>query len=147
MSIRISLDTNILVYSIDIDAKEKHIRAVEIMRQTRQVDCVLTVQALAEFFVVVTRKQKMPIDEAVAQIEDWQLLFPLVGTSPESLQAALQAVQQHHFSFWDAMLWASVQQAGVTLLLSEDCQHQRIFEHIQFYNPFLDECFDLQNLI
>ena len=38
---RITLDTNILVYSIDIDAEFKHERAIEIFWQVRQAKRVL----------------------------------------------------------------------------------------------------------
>jgi predicted nucleic acid-binding protein len=138
-----TLDTNILVYSIDIDAKFKHERAMEILWQVRQENCVLTLQALAEFFVVATRKRAMPMEEITAQIQDWQTLFPIVTATSTSLSAAIRAVQQHQLSFWDAMLWATVQQAGITLLLSEDCQHKRVLEGVRFYNPFLEEEFNL----
>jgi predicted nucleic acid-binding protein len=139
----VTLDTNILVYSIDIDAGFKHERAMEIFWQVRQKNGVLTLQALAEFFVVATRKCAMPIEEAIAQVQDWQTLFPIVTATTTSLNVAMQAVQQHHLSFWDAMLWAVVQQAGVSLLLSEDCQHNRVLEGVRFYNPFLEEKFNL----
>jgi predicted nucleic acid-binding protein len=45
-------------------------------------------------------------------------------------------VKEHSISFWDAMLWAVANEAGVTLLLSEDFQHARVLEGIQFFNPF-----------
>ena len=53
---RFSLDTNILVYAVDRDAGERHRRSRELVGQAARRDCVLTVQALAEFFHATTRK-------------------------------------------------------------------------------------------
>ena len=58
----------------------------------------------------------------------------------------LKAVKEHKLSFWDAMLWAVAREAGVTLLLSEDFQHNRVLDGTKFCNPFqldkpLDEIF------
>ena len=39
----------------------------------------------------------------------------------------------------DAMQWAVAKQAGATLLLSEDLQHDRELEGVRFRNPFLVE--------
>jgi predicted nucleic acid-binding protein len=36
--------------------------------------------------------------------------------------AILEAVRTHRLAFWDAILWASVQRAGVQHLLTEDFQ-------------------------
>ena len=47
------------------------------MDKMPDVDCVLTLQALAEFFHAVTRKGKMPTDEAAAMVHDWMELFPV----------------------------------------------------------------------
>jgi predicted nucleic acid-binding protein len=62
---RFSVDTNILVYSIDTDAGFKHDMACGLMDALADTDCVLTLQALAEFFHAVTRKSKMPVIETV----------------------------------------------------------------------------------
>jgi len=133
----ITLDANILVYAIDLDAGKRHQQAIEIIERVRFFDCVLTLQALSEFFAVAIRKQKMPIEEAIAQINDWQEIFPTVSATPSSLSKAVKAVQNHNLSFWDAMLWAAAHDANVTLLLSEDFQNGRILEGVKFLNPFL----------
>ena len=48
---RVSLDTNILVYSVDLDAGEKHDKAVDLFSQLTPANCVLSLQSLCEFFV------------------------------------------------------------------------------------------------
>ncbi len=133
---RFTLDTNILVYAMDRDAGGRHDLALQIVSRSVDSDCVLTLQSLCEFYTAVTGKGKMPQKEAEAQIHDWLELFPVVSATPKSLAKALRAVKEHSISFWDAMLWAVANEAGVTLLLSEDFQHARVLEGIQFFNPF-----------
>jgi predicted nucleic acid-binding protein len=63
-------------------------------------------------------------------------LFPVVSPTSKSLTRALKAVNEHSFSFWDAMLWAVAREASVTILLSEDFQHDRVLGSVRFCNPF-----------
>lgn len=133
---RVSLDTNILVYSVDLDAGERHEKAIELFAQLTPSNCVLCVQALSEFFAAVTRKKLMPLDDAMAQIDDWQQFFPVVAAKGTTLTRALAAVKHHQLAFWDALLWATVREAGVTTLLSEDFQHERVLDGVRIVNPF-----------
>ena len=134
---RLSLDANILFYTIDADAGERQARAREIVHRAALGDCFLTLQTLCEFFASTTRKGKLTAAQAAAHIEDWQTLFPVVAATPGSLRLAMRAVEQHNLSFWDAMQWAVAKQAGATLLLSEDLQHDRELEGVRFQNPFV----------
>ena len=133
---RLTLDTNILFYAMDRDAGKRHRLAMEIVDRASVVDCVLILQSLCEFYAAVTRKGKMPSNEAEAQINDWMQLFPVVPATSKSLTKAINAVNLHTLSFWDAMLWAMAREAGVTLLISENFQHDRVLDGIRFCNPF-----------
>jgi predicted nucleic acid-binding protein len=44
------------------------------------------------------------------------------STKDGDLSAALDAVKKHRLAFWDAMLWAAAQRAGVRHLLTEELQ-------------------------
>ena len=134
---RLSLDSNILFYTIDADAGKRQERAREIVRQAALGDCILSLQTLCEFFASTTRKGKLTTAQATAHVEDWQTLFPVVAATPGSLRLAVRAVEHHSLSFWDAMQWAVAKQGGATLLLSEDLQHDRELDGVRFRNPFL----------
>ena len=133
---RLTLDTNILFYAMDRDAGKRHKLAMEIVDRASVFDCVLILQSLCEFYTAVTGTGKMPSKEAEAQINDWMQLFPVVSATSKSLTKAINAVNLHTLSFSDALLWAVAREAGVTLLLSEDFQHERILDGIRFCNPF-----------
>ena len=133
---RVSLDTNILVYSVDLDAGNKHAKAIELFAQLTPSNCVLSLQSLCEFFSAVTRKKLMPVGDAVAQVDDWQQLFPVVSAKAATLTRALAAVKRYQLSFWDALLWATIREAGVATLLSEDFQHEHHLDGVQIINPF-----------
>ena len=132
----VSLDTNILVYSVDLDAGEKHDKAIELFTQLTPSNCVLSLQSLCEFFSAVTRKKLMPVDDAMDQVEDWQQFFPVIPAKTSTLTRAFAAVKRHQLSFWDAVLWATIREAGVATLLSEDFQHEQHIDSVQIINPF-----------
>ncbi len=69
---RFTLDTNLLVYSVDATAGVRHQLAIEIVDRATERDCCLTLQALSEFYAAVTRKGMVPAAEAAAQAENWR---------------------------------------------------------------------------
>ena len=132
---RITLDTNLLVYAVDTSAKDKHVRAQKLVEFALKADCVLTLQALAEFYFAVTRKGKLPASEAKGQVEAWQHLFPVVVAQPSTLNRAITAAVSQQMGFWDALLWATARDAGVSLLLSEDFSGGTMLDGVRIVNP------------
>jgi len=135
---RFSIDTKILVYSIDNDAGPRHEQARILVDALVERDCIVTVQALAEFFHAVTRKDKMPRGDAAAIVHDWMELFPVAVADGRTLGQAIQLKNEHDFAFWDAMLVQAARAAGVTRLLTEDMQDGRTVGAMRLENPFKD---------
>ena len=133
---RFSLDTNILVYSVDRDAHRNHELSKELVGNAARNDCVLTVQALAEFFHVTTRKKLLEPSYANAFVQDWLEVFQVVSATDTALVDAMEAVNEHGLSFWDAMIWATARQGGCSAILSENMQDGRRLRGIEFINPF-----------
>ena len=133
---RFSLDTNILVYAVDRDAGERHERSRELVGRAARRDCVLTVQALAEFFHATTRKNLLEPARASAFVRDWLDVFHVTSADDTALTDAMDAVEEHRLSFWDAMLWATARQIGYSAILSEDMQDGRRLSGVEFVNPF-----------
>ena len=133
---RFSLDTNILVYAVDRDAGERHDRSRTLLGRAARRDCVLTVQALAEFFHATTRKNLLPPAHASGFVRDWLAVFQVAAADTSALIDAMDAVEEHRLSFWDATLWATVRQSGCSAILSEDMQDGRRLGGVEIVNPF-----------
>ena len=133
---RFSLDTNILVYAIDRDAGDRHERSKEIMARAARHDCVLTVQALAEFFHATTRKTLLEPSRARDFVCDWLDVFHVTSADETALVDAMDAVEEHRLSFWDAMLWATARRIGCSAILSEDMQDGHRLGGVEIINPF-----------
>jgi len=133
---RFSIDTNVLIYSIDADAGLRHEQAMALLDELAERDCMLTLQALAELFHAVTCKDKVPVADARAMVQDWMTLFPTATADARTLPAAIELRAEHGFAFWDAMLVQTARGAGVTRLLTEDMQHGRRVGPLLLENPF-----------
>ncbi|AIA54127.1 hypothetical protein Acaty_c0236 [Acidithiobacillus caldus ATCC 51756] len=120
---------------MDRDAGERHGRAMDVLDQAVGSDCILATQALGEFFHVVTLKNGMPATDAAEQVHDWMVLFPTVTASPAAVSTAMSLVIEHSLSFWDALLIATVKEAGVSHLLTEDVQDGRSVLGVWLTNP------------
>jgi predicted nucleic acid-binding protein len=131
-----TLDTNILVYSVDSAAAWKHEVSCEIVYRAAEYDCLLMLQAVSEFFAAVTRKNLMPRADAAAQAADWLDLFPTISPSTNAVRAALEDAAQRRASYWDALIVASASEAGCTMLLTEDLQHGTELRGVEIHNPF-----------
>ena len=133
----VSFDTNVLVYATVSTPMSKTMRARDlVVRGMKAGENILLLQTLAEFSSVAIRKARIPVDDVRATIDAWRAVFPIQGTEDSDLSAALVAVKKPRLAFWDAMLWASAQRAGVRHLLSEDFQDGFELEGVVFVNPF-----------
>jgi predicted nucleic acid-binding protein len=133
----ISFDTNILVYAVDNTAGERHAVATDLIeRSIRHGGCVQTLQSLAEFFSVVTRKAGIAPDVAASFIKGWHAVLPIEASTPADLDQAIHAARDNGIAFWDAMLWATARRVGVRVLISEDFQDGRILDGVRFVDPF-----------
>jgi predicted nucleic acid-binding protein len=133
---RFTLDSNVLVYAFDSNSPEKRRVAAEILRMAATLDCVLTLQSLAEFFVVVTRKGKVNVKTATTIVEKWRSLFPIVAASSDTLMQAIDRQARYNLSFWDSMLLATAAQAGCSLVVSEDMTDGQRVDGVLILSPF-----------
>jgi predicted nucleic acid-binding protein len=133
--VRITFDSNILVYAVDRQ-DPRHAIANELIARATRADCRQTLQSLAECFNVLTRKFGRPAAEAHGWVRSFQTLFAVAAADESDLATAVDAVEHHNLSFWDAMLWATARRAGCRLLLSEDFQDGRDLGGVLFVNPF-----------
>jgi predicted nucleic acid-binding protein len=133
----ISVDTNVLIYATAAGAGDKASRARELLtRAIRSANSILLLQTLAEFSSVAIRKAGIPAKDVARVLQAWCAVLPIQPADEGDLFAALEAVHAHRLAFWDAMLWASAQRAGVKHLLTEDFQDGFVLGELTFINPF-----------
>jgi predicted nucleic acid-binding protein len=142
----VSFDTNVLVYATASISDAKVMRARDLIgRAMRAASSVLLLQTLAEFSNVAIRKARIPVEDIRKIIDAWRAVLPIQAADDSDLLVALEAVRAHRLAFWDAMLWASAQRAGVKHLLTEDLQDGFALQGVTFINPFkreIDELID-----
>ncbi len=137
MTERFTLDTNILVYSVDASNRSKHGRAVELMTRAVGADCVLLRQSLAEFYHAVAHKKLIGGTEAAALVENWMDAFPTAGYSEKAFRTALESAAKRGSRLWDSLLIEAAKEAGCGFLLSEDFQDGGRHGDLKIRNPFV----------
>jgi predicted nucleic acid-binding protein len=136
---RFSLDANLLVYAADARAGQRHARALHILVSAARRDCVLTLQALGEFFHAATRQGIAPRRDAAAQVRDLLGIFRTAAADVEAFREALEGAERGTRSFWDGVLLATVARAGCACLLSEDMQDGARIGGVTILDPFVGE--------
>ena len=132
------VDTNVLVYAYDRAAGEKHERARSLIRSLWETGTgAVSVQVLQELYVSIRRKARHPVsaEKARALIEDYLAWNPVINDGA-LLMAALGVEKRYRLSFWDAMIVAAAQKAGVETLYSEDFNDGQAFGPVRVVNPF-----------
>lgn len=144
---RLSLDANVLIYGVDAGDPAKHRTARRVITLAAERDCVLVPQALAEFYFVATRKGRLGAPQAKAQVDELCSVFPMALPSARTLSLAIEASERHRIGFWDGMLIAVMQEAGVGILLTEALQDGQVYEGVRCLNPFTRTAMQLAKLI
>jgi predicted nucleic acid-binding protein len=132
------VDTNVLVYAEDRDAKTKHEVARDLIMQLwDEREGVLSVQVLQEFYVNVTRKLKKPMTSARAlEILQEYLTWTVIENTGRLLAEAIALQQRAQLSFWDALIVQAAIEAGCDRLYSEDMNAGQKFGPVTVVNPF-----------
>ena len=133
---RFTLDTNVLIYSVDSTAGERHELAVQIVVQAVRLDCWLTLQAISEFYAATTRKGIISTEVAAARANDWLTAFRCTAVSASAVRVALADAGARRASYWDALLVATAAEAGCGLIFTEDLADGGRLGGVEIHNPF-----------
>jgi predicted nucleic acid-binding protein len=131
------VDTNVLIYAHDVDAKEKHAVAKEIVNELwAKRTGFVSAQVLQEFYVNVTRKLSKPLLKKHArEIVDKYAIWCVDTTSAEII-VAFRIEDEARIGFWDALICAAALKAGAERILSEDLNPGQKIAGIRVLNPF-----------
>jgi predicted nucleic acid-binding protein len=134
---RTFLDTNVLLYAEDARDPDKQRRAQDVIRGLVGASCaVVSTQVLQEFFVIATKKLKLSASAAQTCVANYSQL-DVVIIQPALIISAIELHRLHSVSFWDALVVRAASESGCTRLLSEDLQHERLFDGVSIENPFI----------
>ena len=133
---RFAVDTNILIYAADNRETRKQAMALSLIDAARGRDACLSIQALGEFYVAATRKLRVPPAEAAAQVEQWTHMFAIARPSVAAVLAAARHASAGRFSYYDALMLATAEEAGCRTMLSEDMADGAALGGIAVRNPF-----------
>ncbi len=133
------VDANIFVYAINPTEPLKKEVALALIESLWRQQCACTsVQAINEFYVVVTRKLR----EVVAQKEAWARVEDLLEWKPLPVDSRLvlqaSAVESRYkLSWWDSLIVAAARLQHCTVLYTEDLQHGAVMDGVKIVNPFI----------
>jgi predicted nucleic acid-binding protein len=131
------IDTNILIYAHDLDAKEKHTVAKKALAEL-WVDRngFLSTQVLQEFYVNVTRKLPKPLSKNHARAVVERYAIWCVETTPAEISLAFRIEDEARIGFWDALICAAALKTGAEQILSEDLNAGHKIAGVRVVNPF-----------
>ena len=132
------IDTNVLIYAYDVDAKGKHDIARSVLRELwSDRNGVLSTQVLQEFYVNVTRKIPHPLSKASARLVLDSYMVWCIDTTPGEISVAFQIEDSAKIGFWDALIVASALKGRASRILSEDLNAGQLIAGIRVENPFV----------
>lgn len=137
------IDTNILVYRYDFRFPDKQRIAEEVLRRgLLEGTARLPHQVVLEFVAAVTRPaggkpQLLSRPEACQEVEELLSLFTVLYPNENVVRTAVRGAAAYGLSWFDAHLWAYAEVYGLSELVSEDFQHDRLYGTVRVINPFL----------
>ena len=127
------IDSNVLLYLVSADT-----RKADVAERLLARGGVMSVQVLNEFASVASRKFGMPWPEIREVLDVARGLCSIVPVGLDTHDRALDLLQRHSLSVYDAMIVSAALGAGCKTLWSEDLQHgKRFATRLTVRNPFL----------
>ncbi len=137
------VDTNILVYRFDVRFPNKQRIAAELLRRGIVEDSIrVPHQAIVAFVAAVTRplvkdRSLLTLEDARREAEEFLAQFSILYPNEALVRLALRGAAAYQLAWFDAHLWAYAEHYGLSELISEDFQHDRLYGTVRVVNPFL----------
>jgi len=133
------VDSNILVYAYDKSNPVKHMAAKEMVKEIwLNNNGALSIQNLAEFYSIVTKKIEEPISPEIAKqiLVDLIEGFEIFSYSGNTIVNAANMQMIYGMPFWDSLIVATMEEHGIDAIITEDENHFRKVRWIKAINPF-----------
>ena len=129
-------DTNVLLYSYDLDEPAKRLIAKSLVEEAlRQPGhTAISVQVLQEFQVNFVRKSHTAA-EAATLLEDFTM-WPVIDNTLALFRLGISLQARWQLSLWDAMILAAAKTSGAKELITEDFSHGQDYGGVRAISPF-----------
>lgn len=138
----ILIDTNLLIYLFDQNYPDRQSHAMDVLERLELMGRGrLSVQNLAEFFSLSTRKLSPPLTpkEALEQVNQFTRLWPVFDLTSLIVLEAARGVRDYKMNYFDAQIWATAHLNQIPIIFTEDFNIGAVIEGVQFVNPFSSE--------
>jgi len=135
----VTIDTNILIYVVDDRDPVKQSIAGEVFSALAIKSAPLALQVIGEFQNASVRRLKHPPSLAAASASQLLASFQTFGYDKAAVARATSLFAVSQLSYWDALLVASVEAAGLRCLISEDMHDGGRHFGVEIVNPFLGD--------
>ena len=134
----IGIDTNILYYMIDNTDREKHARAINILRDimSNPARYMFSLQVLAELINAVKKKRHEEALEDTYKLVDYILNSPSIKVS---YTLNVFRLSYRHDKLWDALIAYTYFLNGCRILYTENIDDMPNIEGLIYINPFKQE--------
>lgn len=134
------IDTNIFVYSFNLDEPEKRKKAKKIIKNTLSNGRgYISIQVIQEFYNVATKKFKLPMHILAAKeyLEKVFMQLNVVYPCYDFISTGLDIYTTTRYSFYDSLIISAALKSSCSVLLTEDMQHGQKIQNLRIENPFL----------
>src|SRR6266568_8831433 len=140
MSGRTFFDSNIFIYAYDPRDNRKQTTASDLIREhTIEGSAIISYQVIQEFFnfALVKAATKIGLEDAQVILQDVFRPLQIIPSSFPLVSDAIRIQDRYRLSWYDSLIVSAAQQAGCSVLYSEDLQHGQQFGSVTVRNPFL----------
>lgn len=136
MSVRVFIDTNLLLYAFDKKDKIKQDKIYSFLEEIKEYEIpMISTQSLGEFFNITTKKFHYPKNVILNICNEFCNIFPVCEISKENVLHAMKISDRTQFSYWDSLILAVAIDSGCKKVYSEDLSDGQIVESVEIVNP------------
>lgn len=131
------LDTNVLVYALDVSDPHKHRIAGALLERAAAGEFVISVQVLAELSGTLIKKYSSRFNPRdILAVLDSLKPIPVLAPDAEMVRRAVEAHAAYGIHFFDGMIIAAAERAGSKKIFSEDLSAGQTYFGVMVANPF-----------
>ncbi|MDX2200826.1 MAG: PIN domain-containing protein [Phycisphaerae bacterium] len=133
-----AIDTNVLIYTIDVGDAGKRRRSLELIESLPESETIIPWQVACEVGAVLRKMERLGRfrGDYESTVSALRCCFPIALPGVGVLSRAARIEADTQVSPWDALLLAACAEAGVTKLFTEDIQSRRVVEGVTIVTPF-----------